>query len=119
MSQSNKSTPQRLKEKNYKDLKTIVTYPEKNLSTIGVILDATGNYKTDESYDYVNKIKIIDNTHNPIKNTNKKVQPFVQVFIFTSKLKETPVIRKIGDIVLLRNFLFDNYQDVVKGVYKK
>lgn len=122
MSVSNKSTPSKLTKKDYKTLEKIVEFPEKNMTTIGVILDSTGNYKTDDSYDYVNKIKIIDISHYP-KNSknpkNPKIEPYVMIFIFTSKLKETPVIRKIGDIILLKNFFFDNYQNMVKGIYKK
>ena len=119
MSVSNKSTPSKLTKRDYKTLEKIVEFPEKNMTTIGVILDSTGNYKTDDSYDYVNKIKIIDPTHYSNKDKNSKIEPYVMIFIFTSKLKETPVIRKIGDIILLRNFFFDNYQNMVKGIYKK
>ena len=39
--------------------------PEKKQFCIGVILDATGMYKTDNSFDYVCKLKIIDQTYNP------------------------------------------------------
>ena len=31
------------------------------------------------------------------------------IFIFTQKLKDSPVITKIGDIILLRHFNFDTY----------
>ena len=48
------------------NLRDIVSMPEKKQSCVGVILDATGRYKTDNSFDYVCKIKIIDKTYNPL-----------------------------------------------------
>ena len=81
-------------------------------------MDATGSYKTDDSYDYVCKMKLIDESHNPLNNEGEKL-PFVQIFIFTSKLSESPVVRRVGDIVLLKNFSFDTYKNMVKGIFKK
>lgn len=56
------------------------------MTSLGVILDATGTYKTDDSYDYVCKIRIIDDSFNPIdskSNKNKNLVPYVYVFIFS------------------------------------
>lgn len=41
------------------------------------------------------------------------------VFVFTQKLKDSPVITKIGDVIMLRKFNFDTYQDIVKGIHKR
>lgn len=59
--------------------------PSKNQSFLGVVLDATGTYKTEDSYDYLFKAKIIDNTYNPTKPLNNKIklESFVMVFIFS------------------------------------
>lgn len=116
---SHHSTPSKLKDKNIMSLNDIVSMPEKKQSTVGIILDATGRYKTDNSYDYVCKIKIVDQSYNPISKNVKDKSPFVQVFIFSSKLDDSPVVRKIGDVILLRNFSFDNFKNTVKGVYRK
>lgn len=66
--QSTRSTPSKVYLKKLEDLKSIVSAPGKNRSVVGVILDATGTYKTDDSYDFICKIKMIDNTHNPTLN---------------------------------------------------
>jgi SepF-like predicted cell division protein (DUF552 family) len=52
-----------IKHKVY-SLKDVVNYPSKIQSTAGVILDSTGTYKSNNSFDYVTKLRIIDNTHN-------------------------------------------------------
>ncbi len=119
MSVSNKSTPTKTLQNNFVNLADIAANPEKSKTVIGVILDATGSYKTDDSYDYVSKLKIIDPSYNPRKKSNLKLRPYIMVFIFTPKLKDTPIIRRVGDIVFLKNFYFDNYEGMVKGIYKK
>ena len=48
-----------------------------------------------------------------------EIETFVQIFIFSTKLKTSPIIRRIGDILLLRSFYFDNYNNVVKGINNK
>lgn len=116
---SHHSTPSKVREKTLSTLSDIVSMPEKKQSCVGVILDATGMYKTDNSIDYVCKMKVIDESYNPTSKKKTDKSPFVQIFIFFSKLADRPVVRKIGDIVLLRNFAFDNYRDTVKGVFKK
>ena len=116
---SEKPSPLKRSKKVYQDLKTVVSKPGQYDSTIGIILDATGDYKTDDSYDYVTKIKLIDSKYNPSKEKVGKKKSHVMVFIFSYKLSDTPHIRKLGDIILLRNFKFDNYKDIVKGYNSK
>ena len=70
LTNSHQSTPSKVKEKNLLDLKKIVSMPEKRQSCVGIILDATGKYKTDNSFDYVCKIKIIDQSYNPLTSSN-------------------------------------------------
>lgn len=72
--------------KNYSNLQAVVNTPQIRMTSLGVILDATGTYKTDDSYDYVCKIRIIDDSFNPIdskSNKNKNLVPYVYVFIFS------------------------------------
>jgi len=106
-------------KKVFNNLKTVVSKPGQYDSTIGIILDATGDYKTDDSYDYVTKIKLIDANYNPSSGKVAKKKGYVMTFIFSYKLSDTPHIRKLGDIILLRNFKFDNYKDIVKGYNSK
>lgn len=116
---SNKDSPLVRSKKKYANLKSVVAKPGQYDSTIGIILDATGDYKTDDSYDYVTKIKIMDTTYNPATGKMNKKKGYVMAFVFSYKLSDTPHIRKLGDIILLRNFKFDNYKDIVKGYNSK
>lgn len=116
---SDKGSPLVRSQKKFSNLKTVVGKPGQYDSTIGIILDATGDYKTDDSYDYVTKIKIMDATYNPSTGKINKKKGYVMAFIFSYKLSDTPHIRKLGDIILLRNFKFDNYKDIVKGYNSK
>lgn len=116
---SEKDSPLVRSQKKFSNLKTVVGKPGQYDSTIGIILDATGDYKTDDSYDYVTKIKIIDAQYNPSTGKMNKKKGYVMAFVFSYKLSDTPHIRKLGDIILLRNFKFDNYKDIVKGYNSK
>lgn len=81
----------------------IATKPEDNQNCLGVVLDATGAYKTYDSTDYVTKLKIIDPSFNSLSNkTNYK--DFVQIFIYTSTAAEAPRVARIGDIIRLKGF---------------
>jgi hypothetical protein len=104
-------------------LKDVVNFPEKIASTLGVILDFTGTYRTDDSFDYVTKLRVIDNTYNPKAKLDLNTEPTVFIFIYTKTEAEAPKLRNVGDIILLRNFYFDNYQtkdnNVVRGNYNK
>ena len=119
LSQSHKSTPTKITQQSVKSLNEVVNVPGRDYSLVGIILDATGNYKTDDSFDYVCKIKVIDKEFNPTQKNSQNVQPFLMVFVFTQKLKDSPVITKIGDVIMLRKFNFDTYQDIVKGIHKR
>jgi len=93
----------------------IVKSPEDNLQIIGVVLDCTGTYKSNDSYDYITKVKLIDQTHNPLRNEVPTVEPFVTIFIFSETVKEAPFVPKIGDVMVLRNINFNTYDKLVKG----
>ena len=103
-------------------LKEVVQMPSKNQSFLGVVLDATGTYKTDDSIDYLFKAKIIDASYNPtqpLKNKNK-LDPFVMVFVFSQKIALSPEVTQIGDILYLKNFCSSTFDDqLVKSVGKK
>ena len=90
------------------------------MTALGVILDATGTYKTDDSFDYICKIKIIDDSYNPIDSKKLKQLPFLTIFVFSSKIAESPKISSIGDILYLEDFAFDTHEEkLVRGTLKK
>lgn len=65
-------------------LKEVASAPGRSQSFLGVILDATGTYKTDDSFDYLCKVKLIDESFNPKSPLKKiKLDPFIMVFIFS------------------------------------
>lgn len=84
-------------------LSNIVSKPQDKLNCLGVILDATGAYKTYDSTDYVTKLKIIDPSFNHTSNKTD-FKGFVQVFIYTSTAAEAPKAGRIGDIIRLKGF---------------
>ena len=86
----------------------------------GVVLDATGHYKTDDSYDYVTRLKIIDHTFNALRRPGRnEVEPFVYVFIYSPSVELAPQIGRIGDIIRLDRFKFDVYEKKVKAVFHR
>ena len=95
-------------------------YPGKTRNVFGVILDATGYYKTDDSIDYVTRLKVIDHSLNNVKKPYRsEMESFVYVFIFSETVTEAPQIGRLGDIIRLEGFEFDSYQRVVKAVHHK
>jgi hypothetical protein len=95
-------------------------YPTCMGNVFGIILDATGHYKTDDSIDYVTRLKIIDHTVNNSKNSRKdNLENFVYVFIYSESVDTAPQIGRIGDVIRLENFEFDSYQRVVKAVFHR
>lgn len=95
-------------------------YPGKSRTVLGVILDATGHYKTDDSIDYVTRLKVIDHTLNMSKKPYRsEMESFVYVFIFSETVAEAPQIGRVGDIIRLEGFDFDSYQRVIKAVHHK
>ena len=77
--------------------------PSLKQSITGVILDATGAYKTYDSTDYVTKLKIIDSSFNYLDNpTNYK--SFIHVFVYSETPEAGPRTNRIGDVIRLVNF---------------
>lgn len=68
---------------------------------MGVILDATRPYKTQNAIDFTTKIKIIDPTLNFATDMpqNKK---YIHIFLYSKNLNEVPDVLNIGDIIYLR-----------------
>lgn len=103
-------------------LREVVKLPARNQSFLGVVLDATGTYKTDDSYDYLFKAKVIDSSHHPgaPKLSKKNLEPFVMVFIFSQKIALSPKVTQIGDILYLGDFCSSTFEDtLVKAIGKK
>ena len=95
-------------------------YPGKSRTVLGVILDATGHYKTDDSIDYVTRLKVIDHSLNMVKKPYRsEMESFVYVFIFSETVALAPQIGRLGDIIRLEGFEFDSYQRVIKAVAHK
>jgi hypothetical protein len=83
-------------------------------------LDATGHYKTDDSIDYVTRLKVIDHSLNMVKKPYRnEMESFIYVFIFSETVADAPQIGRIGDIIRLEKFEFDSYQRVIKAVHHK
>lgn len=104
------------KEKNeHWDLLDVYNCPEKICSTMGVILDSTGCYKTNTSYDFVIKMRIIDNTFNCDTMPIVECHPFIIIFLYFNQKTKSKPIPKLGDVILLRNFIFDKnkYKDKI------
>ena len=71
----------------------------KQTSTLGFIVDSTSPYRKDVKKDYCMKIKIIDSTL-----TNEELY----VFLFAKNIDDYPTNLAIGDIVFVRNYVFEN-----------
>ena len=106
-------------------LADIVENPTPKTSCVGVILDATGAYKTYDSIDYVTKLKIIDHTFN-YKDNETNYKSFIHVFIYSDTPELGPRTNRVGDIIKLTNFdvhsshQFRTYQNSeVKALYHK
>jgi hypothetical protein len=80
-----------------------VNKPKNKQSCLGVILDATGAYKTFDSTDYVTKLKVIDPSFN-FETSKSSLKRYIHVFIYTPTVGEAPVVNRIGDIIRLKNF---------------
>lgn len=96
------------------------SYPGRGRTVLGVILDATGHYKTDDSIDYVTRLKVIDHSLNMARKPYRsEMESFVYVFIFSESVSQAPQIGRVGDIIRLEKFEFDAYQRVIKAVAHK
>jgi len=92
--------------------------PKKQNIVFGVILDATGHYKTNDSIDYVTRLRVIDHTLNASqKNLPCHVTPYVYVFIYSKTVTGAPQIGRIGDVIRLQNFHFSSYENGPKAVF--
>ena len=94
----------------YLSLFDIINSPKQVAYTLAVIMDCTGTYRTDDSYAYVTKLKVIDNSYHPLVDKTSKLSKFVYVFLYSKTLEEAPRHFQIGDVMLLRYFLFDTYE---------
>jgi hypothetical protein len=106
--------------KNIPSLKNVLGLPSEKLVVFGVIIDATGHYKTEDSKDYITRIKIIDHSLNiNSKSLCKNLESFIYVFIYTETVNEAPQIGKMGDVIKLDNFYFNVFENTPKAVFKK
>ena len=86
----------------------------------GVILDATGHYKTANSIDYVTRLRIIDHSlNNFTKEYRHRIEAYIYVFIYSEKVDSAPQIGRIGDIIRLENFHFSEHERKPKAVFHK
>ena len=115
---SKRPTPQKPAKNKLFNLLDVVNFPQKVSSTLGVVLDSTGTYKTDDSFDYVTKIRIVDQSYNPRNKDSLTSEPYVMVFFYTKTAAEAPQVKRIGDIFLLKNFIFDTHFDGQKTIVK-
>ena len=100
-------------------LADIVDNPLPKLSCVGVILDATGAYKTYDSIDYVTKLKIIDHSFN-YRDNETNYKSFIHVFIYSDSFEAGPRTNRVGDIIKLTNFDFRTYQNSeVKALFHR
>merc|ERR1711990_1069174 len=114
------TTPQKKTVERTFDLGAIAANPSQRCSTFGVILDATGAYKTYDSTDYVTKFKVISPNWNCDVKSNSQFKRFVHVFVYSDTANAAPRVTRVGDILQMRNFEFKTYQNTeVKGVFTK
>ena len=74
---STKSSLLKVKKKIFENLNEIVSVPRDLVSTVGVVIDSTGPYLTNFSYEYMCKFRIIDNTYNSKDNKKKGLENYV------------------------------------------
>jgi len=77
----------------------------------GVVLDATGAYKTNDSTDYVTKLKVVDSSWNSDTKTDHQYKRFVHVFVYSEASTGAPRVNAVGDIVHMKNFDCRTYQN--------
>lgn len=100
------------------DLISALSLDSEKSSVFGLIIDATGQYKTPDSYDFITRLKIIDHSFNsqisshPFQNTS-----FCYVFIYSKTQHEGSIFGKIGDIIHLQNFKFSIFQNKPKATF--
>lgn len=93
---------------------------KRQATAFGVILDATGHYKTNDSIDYVTRLRIIDHSLNSsTRSAARGVSPHVYVFIYSATVAAAPQIGRIGDVIRLDQFAFSSYENVPKAVFHR
>ena len=50
---------------------------------------------------------------------NVKTQNYMQIFIYTPTIEESLFVKRIGEIIYLKNFVFKYYKDYVKGTINR
>lgn len=90
-----------------------VVNPEKAqvtpMTIFGVVIDSTSPFRlsqfTDSVFnDFKSNIKLIDDSFNPASpEPHLGVQPFIHLFTYSTSAIDSPKVRSIGDIVLLKN----------------
>ena len=109
----------RPKKQKVPDLVDTIIMPKTQPLAYGVILDATGHYKTNESIDYVTRLRVIDHTLNAAnKYLTSDITPFVYVFIYSQTVSTSPQIGRIGDVIRLQNFHFSSFENSPKAVFR-
>lgn len=68
----------------------MLNIPDRHAFTVAVILDCTGTYRTNDSYAYVTKLKVIDDSYNPTNNKSSKLLHYVHIFIHSQTLSAAP-----------------------------
>ena len=102
------------------NLANAIVYPGEKQSVFGVILDATGHYKTNDSINYVTRLRIFDHSLNfSERNLPKDIKNFIYVFIYSDTVGSAPQVGRIGDVILLQNFHFDFYGKTGKAIFHK
>lgn len=74
-----------------------------------IIIDISEPHKTDETSNYVTRLKIIDPSFNykaQLSVPNLRFHKFVHISIFSETPEAAPRIRFVGDIIRLRRFKF-------------
>lgn len=101
-------------------LQDVIGVPRERGVVYGVILDATGHYKTNDSIDYVTRLRVVDHSLHPGgRRAFPEVKPFVYVFIYSASVAEAPQIGRVGDVIRLEHFHFSEYDLHPKAVFRQ
>lgn len=110
----------RRKSTNASSLLQAGSCPGRERTVFGTILDATGHYKTNDSIDYVTRLKVVDHSLNANRSRySDATEPFICVFIFSESVEDAPQFGRIGDIIRLERFQFANHGRMIKAVFNK
>ena len=87
----------------------IVNSPSKVAYTVVVVMDSTGTYRSNDSYSYVTKLKVVDSSYNNMTPNNKLLK-YAFIFIYSSTFETAPRKIEIGDLLVLRRVNFSTYE---------